>query len=78
MGQIIIETTNRINKHFYLTNKKLLTAILKALETDSEPVINPAKLTRQDKADIRDARKALASGDFVTLEEAKEMFNIRV
>ena len=77
MGQIIIETPSRVNKHFYLTNKKLMSAILKALETDSEPVINPAELTPQDKADLRAARKALAKGDFMTLDEAKAELGFR-
>jgi hypothetical protein len=72
MGQIIIDLPSRIKRHYRLDNKVLANIILESLERSATPVKNnPAKLTEEDKQDIRDARRILKKGDFVTLEQAK-------
>jgi hypothetical protein len=72
MGQIIIEIKSRIKRHYRLDNDELESVILESLELAATPVKNnPAKLTEEDKADIRAAKRTRKEPDFITLEQAK-------
>ncbi len=72
MGQIIIDLPSRIKRHYRLDNEELADAILARLERDAMPVKNnPPKLTDEDKADIRAARRA-RKGDLVDWEDVKK------
>ena len=76
MGQIIIDLPSRIKRHYRLDDKDLANAILARLERDAMPVKNnPAKLTDEDKADIRAARRA-RKGDLVNWEDAKKQIGL--
>ncbi len=70
MGQIIIDLPNRTNKRFRLDNESLATAIIQTLETEAAIVKNPAKLSDEDKADIRAAKRA-RKGELVDWEDAR-------
>ncbi len=81
MGQIIIDLPNRIKRHYRLDNKELADAILARLERDASPVKNnPVRLTDEDKADIRAARRAkaeyLRTGESYTVGELRTEFNL--
>ena len=72
MGQIIIDLPSRIKRHYRLDDEDLANAILARLERDAMPVKNnPAKLTDEDKADIRAAKRA-RKGDLVDWEDVKK------
>ncbi len=72
MGQIIIELPSRIKRHYRLDNDEMEKLILESLEQSATIIkTNPAKLSAEDEQDIRDARRILKKGDFVTLEQAK-------
>ncbi len=76
MGQIIIDLPTRIKRHYRLDDEDLANAILARLERDAMPVKNnPAKLTDEDKADIRAARRA-RKGDLVNWEDAKKQIGL--
>ena len=76
MGQIIIDLPSRIKRHYRLDDEDLANAILARLERDAMPVKNnPAKLTDEDKADIRAARRA-RKGDLVNWEDAKKQLGL--
>ncbi len=76
MGQIIIDLPSRIKRHYRLDDEDLANAILARLERDAMPVKNnPAKLTDEDKADIRAARRA-RKGDLVNWEDAKKQIGL--
>lgn len=72
MGQIIIDLPSRIKRRYRLDNEELTKTILASLEADALPVkASSSKLTVEDKADIRDARRAKREGGFITLEQLK-------
>ncbi len=71
MGQIIIELPSRIKRHYRLDNSELESVILESLELAATPIKgNPAKLTEEDKADIRAAKRA-RKGDLIPWSEAE-------
>jgi len=77
MGQIIIDLPNRIKRHYRLDNDELASVIIKSLEATATPIKNnPDRLTEEDKADIRDARRVLKKGDFITLAELEAELNL--
>ena len=72
MGQIIIDLPSRIKRRYRLDNEELTKDILASLEAGALPVkANSSKLTVEDKADIRDARRAKKEDGFITLEQLK-------
>jgi len=71
MGQIIIDLPSRINRRYRLDDEESANAILARLERDALPLkSNPVKLTAEDKADIRAARRA-RKGELIAWEDAK-------
>ena len=76
MGQIIIDLPSRIKRHYRLDDEDLANAILARLERDAMPVKNnPGKITDEDKADVRAARRA-RKGDLVNWEDAKKQIGL--
>ena len=72
MGQIIIDLPSRIKRRYRLDNEELTQTILASLEAAALPVkTNSDKLTAEDIADIRSARRAKKEGGFITLEQLK-------
>ncbi len=72
MGQIIIDLPSRIKRRYRLDDEELTSSILASLEAVALPVkTNSSKLTDEDKADIRAARRAKKEGGFITLEQLK-------
>ena len=80
MGQIIIDLPSRIKRRFRLNDEKTAEAILKSLEDKGEIVENSNKLSKEDLADIRDARAAkkeyLETGESYTIEQIRQEFNL--
>ncbi|CAN5386423.1 hypothetical protein BH20ACI1_BH20ACI1_06840 [soil metagenome] len=77
MGQIIIELPNRINRHYQITNREFADVLIKLLQTAAAPVKkNPIRLTAEDKADIRAARRARKEKGFITLEQLEAELNL--
>ncbi len=71
MGHIIIDLPSRIKRHYRLDDKDLTSVILASLEAAALPIKeNSAKLTAEDKADIRAAKRA-RKGELIAWEEAK-------
>jgi len=71
MGQIIIELPNRINRRYRVDNREFADALINSLEIAAAPVKNnPGKLTAEDAADIRAAKRA-RKGDLVSWKEAE-------
>ncbi len=71
MGQIIIELPNRINRHYRVSSREFADALIDALERAAAPVKNnPVKLTAEDAADIRAAKRA-RKGDLISWKEAE-------
>ncbi len=76
MGQIIIDLPNRIKRHYRLDDKESADAILAKLERDAMPVkTKSARLTDEDKADIRAARRA-RKGDLVDWKDVKKQLGL--
>lgn len=72
MGQIIIELPNRINRRYRVENQEFAEALIESLELAALPVkSNLSKLSVEDQADIRAARRALKYGEFIAWEDAK-------
>ncbi len=71
MGQIIIELPNRINRRYRVESQEFAEALIESLELAALPVkSNQHKMTAEDQADIRAARRA-RKGDLIAWEEAK-------
>jgi len=71
MGQIIIDLPSRIKRRYRLDNEELTKSILASLEAAALPVkTDSSKLTAEDKADIRAAKRA-RKGDLVAWEDAQ-------
>jgi hypothetical protein len=70
MGKIIIDLPNRINRRYRVDCQEFADALIDSLETAATPVKNPVKLTAEDAADIRAAKRA-RKGDLVPWSEVK-------
>ena len=75
MGQIIIDLPSRIKRHYHLDNEEVENLIIQSLEITATPIKNnPLKLTAEDKADIKAAKRA-RKGELIEWEEAKAFLN---
>ena len=71
MGQIIIDLPQRIKRRYKIDDVESAAELLAALQMSAQRVKgNPAKLTAEDLADIRAAKRA-RKGDLISWEEAK-------
>lgn len=71
MGQIIIDLPQRIKRRYKIDDVESAAELLAALQMSAQRVTgNPAKLTAEDLADIRAAKRA-RKGDLISWEEAK-------
>ena len=60
MGQIVIDIPNKAKRRYVLADKDRATELLDALDASAIRVKNsPAKLTRQQREDMRDYEAAL-------------------
>ena len=76
MGQIIIDLPLRVKQHYKIDDVESANEFLAALQTKAQRVKdNPEKLTAEDLADIRAAKRA-RKGDFVSWEEVKESLGL--
>ena len=76
MGQIIIDLPLRVKRHYKIDDVESANKLLADLKTTAKPVKNnPEKLTAEDLADIRAAKRA-RKGDFVSWEEVKESLGL--
>ena len=71
MGRIIVDLPQRIKRHYKIDDVESAAELLAALQMSAQRVTgNPAKLTAEDLADIRAAKRA-RKGDLISWEEAK-------
>lgn len=71
MGQIIIDLPQRIKRRYKIDDVESAAELLAALQISAQRVTeNPAKLTAEDLADIRAAKRA-RKGELISWEEAK-------
>lgn len=76
MGQIIIDLPQRIKRRYKIDDVKSAAELLAALQVSAQRVPeNPAKLTAEDLADIRAAKRA-RKGDLVSWKEVKESLGL--
>lgn len=76
MGQIIIDLPLRVKKRFKIDDVDSANKLLADLKTTAKPVENGAeKLTAEDLADIRAAKRA-RKGDFISWEEVKKSLGL--
>ncbi len=77
MGQIIIDVPMRgVKRRYKLEDTEKATELLNNLQAKAKRVkVNSEKLTAEDLADIRAAKRALKNGEFVDWEEAKEFLD---
>lgn len=70
MGQIVIETPNRLKRR-YQVDKKLASKLVEVLDSSGVRV-DPSNLTQEDISDIRAARRARKE-ESIGWEEAKSL-----
>ena len=76
MGQIIIDLPQRIKRRYKIDDVKSAAELLAALQVSAQRVTeNPAKLTAEDLADVRAAKRA-RKGDLVSWKEVKESLGL--
>jgi len=72
MGQIIIDLPLRVKRHYKIDNVESANELLAALQNTARRVEDaPEKLTTEDLADIRAAKRAREKGEFVAWEDAE-------
>ncbi|CAN5433592.1 hypothetical protein BH20ACI1_BH20ACI1_30440 [soil metagenome] len=72
MGQIIIDLPLRVKRHYKIDDVESANKLLADLQNTAQPVEDIAeKLTAEDLADIRAAKRAREKGEFVAWEEAE-------
>ncbi len=76
MGQIIIETPGNIKRRYNMEDSETVEELLDGIEQYATRVkTNPARLTAEDAADIRAARRA-RKGDLIRWEDVKETLDL--
>ena len=78
MGQIIIDLPLRVKLHYKIDNVELANELLAALQNTARRVEDDdsEKLTAEDLADIRAAKRAREKGEFISLEQLKTELGI--
>jgi hypothetical protein len=71
MGQIIIDLPVRVKRHYKIDDVESANELLATLQNTAQRVEDDSeKLTAEDLADIRAARRALKKGEFVSWKDA--------
>lgn len=72
MGQIIIDLPLRVKRHYKIDDVESANELLATLQNTARRVEDaPEKLTAEDLADIRAAKRAREKGEFVAWEDAE-------
>ncbi|MDQ3131506.1 MAG: hypothetical protein M3Q99_12195 [Acidobacteriota bacterium] len=72
MGQIIIDLPLRVKRHYKIDDVESANQLLADLQNTARRVEdNAEKLTAEDLADIRAAKRAREKGEFVAWEDAE-------
>jgi len=72
MGQIIIDLPLRVKRHYKIDDVESANQLLADLQNTARRVGDDAeKLTAEDLADIRAAKRAREKGEFVAWEDAE-------
>jgi hypothetical protein len=72
MGQIIIDLPVRVKRHYKIDDVESAKQLLATLQNTAQRVEDDSeKLTAEDLADIRAAKRAREKGEFVAWEDAK-------
>lgn len=72
MGQIIIDLPLRVKQRYKIDDVESANELLAALQNTARRVEDtPEKLTAEDLADIRAAKRAREKGEFVAWEDAE-------
>jgi hypothetical protein len=74
MGQIIIETPNRLNRR-YQVDKDHVSKLVEFLDSSSIRVDSSEEITTEDRSDISAARKARGE-ESIGWEEAKALLGV--
>ncbi len=77
MGQIVIDLPLRVKHHYKIDDVDSANELLAALKIKAKRVEDDSeKLTAEDLADIRHAKRALEKGEFISLDELKTELGI--
>ena len=77
MGQIIIDLPLRVKHHYKIDTVESANELLAALQHTARRVADtPEKLTVEDLADIRAAKRAREKGEFISLDQLKTELGI--
>ena len=77
MGQIIIDLPLRVKQHYKIDDVKSANELLESLQNTAQRVKDAfKKLTVEDLADIRAAKRAREKGEFISLEQFKSELKI--
>ncbi len=78
MGQIIIDLPLRVKRHYKIDDVESAKELLADLQIKARRVEdnNDEKLTAEDLADIRAAKRAREKGEFISLEQLKTELGI--
>ena len=72
MGQIIIDLPLRVKHHYKIDDVKSANELLATLQNTAHRVEDtPEKLTAEDLADIRAAKRVREKGEFIAWEDAE-------
>ena len=77
MGQIIIDLPVRVQRHYQIDDVESATQLLVTLQNTARQIEtdDAEKLTAEDAADIRAAKRARDKGEFVAWEDAKSFLD---
>jgi len=77
MGQIIIDLPLRVKRHYKIDDVEFANQLLADLQARARRVEDDdEKLTAEDLADIRAAKRARKKGEFISLEQLKTELGI--
>ncbi|MDQ3323276.1 MAG: hypothetical protein M3525_12720 [Acidobacteriota bacterium] len=78
MGQIIIDVPQRgVKRRYKLDDAKSAEELLTALQEKAQRIkVNPEKLSAEDLADVRAAKRARQEKGFLTVEQLKAELNL--
>ena len=76
MGQIIIDLPVRVKRHYKIDDVESANELLASLQNTARRVEDTSeKLTAEDLADIRAAKRAREKGEFVAWEDAEAVLD---
>ncbi len=72
MGQIIIDLPVRVKRHYKIDDVESANELLTVLQNTARRIEDtPEKLTAEDLADIRAAKRVREKGEFIAWEDAE-------